>query len=127
VRGFTTLALLLAAITGGCVGRSVDGESDEATDSGDDAELEMLCETGCERFETCAPAQMQMQYGDRQGCEMGCFEQFATPASCRAAAPAYAMCTAALTCEEWPALLADPATSACAAQWADVSPVCDFG
>lgn len=115
-----------------CSGRQVDDDDDDDTTSSEtgplgDAQLEALCATGCERFETCAPAQMAMLYGDREGCEVGCFEQYASPPACRAAAESYASCTAALACDDWPDLLSDPATSKCADAWADVAPVCDFG
>lgn len=123
------LTTLVVVTLGACASRSVDDkdETDSETSGMDDAELRMLCEVGCIRFETCAPNEMATLYGDRDGCEVGCYDQFAAPAACRAAAEDYANCTAALDCADWPDLLDGPDTSLCADEWAEVAPVCDLG
>ena len=104
---------------------STSGGGDETTDpGGDDPELEMLCVTGCERFSACAPTEYAGAYSDDQACFDYCFTTFSASTECREAAGPYAACTASLDCSQWPDLLADPATSACAEEWSVAGPAC---
>jgi hypothetical protein len=131
-------SLLLCALSLACSSRASDSDGDDATSGqssseagtetadggGGDPELEALCLTGCERFLECAPNEYAAAYADDQACFDYCFTTFSATDACREAAGPYATCTAGLECSEWPALLADPATSACAEEWAVAGPAC---
>ena len=132
------IALFTLSLTLACSSRTSDGDSSE-TDSGEastnageeadategsDPELEQLCLTGCERFALCAPETYVVAYADDQACFDYCYDTFSATPTCREAAGPYAACTASLECEQWPALLEDPATSACAEEWAVAGPAC---
>ncbi len=134
--GLALLSTCLLAPFGACGGRSSDdadtsssgeatGESGESGGLWSDAELREVCEMGCVRFETCAPETYMQAYADDQACADYCYGLFDAPDACRAAAPAYQQCTGSLPCEDWPALLDDPANTDCAASWSVVLQACE--
>lgn len=103
-----------------------DGSGDASGEGGgvSDEELRADCASGCVRFKECAPESYDAAYADDQACADYCFQLFDAPDECRSASVGYRNCTRSLACVDWPALLNDPATSACAESWAPVAASC---